>query len=218
MTASLISTCCESAALSVEREDKSEQMRLFGEKIGIAFQLKDDIFDYGEPGNIGKPTGLDIRERKMTLPLIYTLNTCNVEDRKWLMGKGPYKHLSQEQKKNMENVLHVCQRTIKKWTDRGMSSKNPKDLPKTKSLFKKMKAPFMKILFTFMDINNEMTPTELASAWNTHVLRPVPPVPLSLSLSVPRVPRHCFFWYFGGWCCRSTSISRGKPFRRSGGP
>ncbi len=75
-TASLISTCCESAALSVERDDMSEQMRQFGEKIGIAFQLKDDIFDYGEPGNIGKPTGLDIRERKMTLPLIYVLNNA----------------------------------------------------------------------------------------------------------------------------------------------
>ncbi|MCH2231226.1 MAG: polyprenyl synthetase family protein [Crocinitomicaceae bacterium] len=78
-TASLISTCCELGALSVDRTDQRENMRLFGELIGIAFQLKDDIFDYGEPGEIGKPTGLDIRERKMTLPLIHVLNTAPKE-------------------------------------------------------------------------------------------------------------------------------------------
>ena len=48
-------------------------MRKFGEMVGLAFQIKDDIFDYGTPEKIGKPTGIDIREQKMTLPLIYTL-------------------------------------------------------------------------------------------------------------------------------------------------
>lgn len=85
-TASLISTCCEAGALSVDRTDISDKMRLFGENIGIAFQLKDDIFDYGEPGNIGKPTGLDIRERKMTLPLIYTINNSTPEIKKELIN------------------------------------------------------------------------------------------------------------------------------------
>lgn len=85
-TASLIATCCEAAALSVNRLDQTENMRRFGELIGIAFQLKDDIFDYGEPGNIGKPTGLDIRERKMTLPLIYALNNASPEVRKELIN------------------------------------------------------------------------------------------------------------------------------------
>ena len=84
-TASLISTCCEAGAISVERFDETEKMRLFGEYIGIAFQLKDDIFDYGEPGEIGKPTGLDIRERKMTLPLIFALNNSTPEIRKELI-------------------------------------------------------------------------------------------------------------------------------------
>ena len=69
-TASLIATVCESAAVSVNREDEAANMRKFGELVGLAFQIKDDIFDYGNPGNIGKPTGLDIRERKITLPLI----------------------------------------------------------------------------------------------------------------------------------------------------
>jgi len=73
-TGSLISTCCELGALSVKRIDEHINMSKFGELIGIAFQLKDDIFDYGEPDEIGKPTGLDIREKKMTLPIIYVLN------------------------------------------------------------------------------------------------------------------------------------------------
>ena len=85
-TASLIATCCEGGALSVDRQDISEKMRLFGETIGIAFQIKDDIFDYGTPDDIGKPTGLDIRERKMTLPLIYVLNTAPIEVKKTLIN------------------------------------------------------------------------------------------------------------------------------------
>jgi octaprenyl-diphosphate synthase len=85
-TASLISTCCEAGAVAADREDMAEQMRRFGELVGLAFQIKDDIFDYGTPGKIGKPTGLDIRERKMTLPLIYTLNNAPKEVRAELIN------------------------------------------------------------------------------------------------------------------------------------
>mgnify|MGYP002628391623 CR=1 FL=1 len=85
-TASLIATCCESAAVSVDREDFAPTMRQFGELVGLAFQIKDDIFDYGTPENIGKPTGIDIRERKMTLPLIYALNTCSTEVKRELIS------------------------------------------------------------------------------------------------------------------------------------
>lgn len=85
-TASLLATVCESAAVSVDREDQAENMRSFGELVGLAFQIKDDIFDYGSPGNIGKPTGLDIRERKMTLPLIHTLNVCDKTTKKELIN------------------------------------------------------------------------------------------------------------------------------------
>ena len=84
-TGSLIATCCEAAAVSVDREDYAAKIREFGELVGLAFQVKDDIFDYGSPGKIGKPTGLDIRERKMTLPLIYTLNNCDAKTRKELI-------------------------------------------------------------------------------------------------------------------------------------
>lgn len=85
-TASLISTVCEAAAASVDREDMTERMQKFGELVGLAFQLKDDIFDYGTPGNIGKPTGNDIRERKITLPLIFVLQSADLSIRKEIMN------------------------------------------------------------------------------------------------------------------------------------
>lgn len=74
-TASLIASCCASGAASAGcSPEQAEHMWTFGEKVGIAFQIKDDIFDYGSSDKIGKPTGIDIKERKLTLPLIYALN------------------------------------------------------------------------------------------------------------------------------------------------
>ncbi len=84
-TASLIATVCESASASVDREDQAANMRKFGELVGLAFQIKDDIFDYGDSKDLGKPTGLDIRERKMTLPLIYTLENSDRATKKELI-------------------------------------------------------------------------------------------------------------------------------------
>ncbi len=84
-TASLISTCCEVGAVSVERKDMALLMREFGELVGLAFQIKDDIFDYGTPDDIGKPTGNDIREQKMTLPIIYALSTADKEIKRELL-------------------------------------------------------------------------------------------------------------------------------------
>ena len=74
-TASLIAACCATGAKSAGVDDTMvAKMKLFGENIGMAFQIKDDIFDYGTGKDIGKPTGVDIKERKMTLPLIYAMN------------------------------------------------------------------------------------------------------------------------------------------------
>ena len=74
-TASLIASCCACGAASSGADEATvKRMHQFGEYIGIAFQVKDDLFDYGPDGIIGKPTGIDIKESKMTLPLIYTLN------------------------------------------------------------------------------------------------------------------------------------------------
>jgi octaprenyl-diphosphate synthase len=76
-TASLISSCCAVGASSVDADTQViEKARSFGEKVGIAFQIKDDLFDYGTD-EIGKPLGIDIKEKKMTLPLIYSLNKAS---------------------------------------------------------------------------------------------------------------------------------------------
>lgn len=86
-TATLIAACCSVGAASVCPSDKDliEKMRLFGQIIGMAFQIKDDLFDYTD-GPIGKPTGIDIKEQKMTLPLIYVLNKAQSKDKKWLIN------------------------------------------------------------------------------------------------------------------------------------
>lgn len=73
-TATLIASCCASGASSAGADKEViSKMRLIGEYVGIAFQIKDDLFDYESSSAIGKPTGIDIKERKMTLPLIHTL-------------------------------------------------------------------------------------------------------------------------------------------------
>lgn len=85
-TAVLISSCCAIGAISVgAKKEVVDDMREFGMLCGMAFQIKDDLFDYTED-HIGKPTGIDIREQKMTLPLIYVLNTVNKEQRKWVIN------------------------------------------------------------------------------------------------------------------------------------
>ena len=82
-TASLIASCCAVGAASTgANEEIIEKARLLGEKIGMAFQIKDDLFDFGTD-EIGKPTGIDIKEKKMTLPLIFALNKCS-----WLEKEG----------------------------------------------------------------------------------------------------------------------------------
>ena len=84
-TATLLAACCAMGARTVQDDDQTvEKMRLFGEYIGMAFQIKDDLFDYGETA-IGKPTGIDIKEQKMTLPLIYTLNNVSTAEKNWLI-------------------------------------------------------------------------------------------------------------------------------------
>ena len=81
-TASLIAACCASGASSAnESEEIRDKMHAFGLNVGIAFQIKDDLFDYGSGKNIGKPTGIDIKERKMTLPLIHALEHANSADK-----------------------------------------------------------------------------------------------------------------------------------------
>ena len=105
-TASLLSSACAAGAWSTSK-DKTvcNKMKLFGEKIGIAFQIKDDLFDYGSD-NIGKPTGNDIKEKKLTLPLIYTLNNMKAARKRELI------YLIKNENKNPEKVKQIIDAVV----------------------------------------------------------------------------------------------------------
>ncbi|MDQ3072233.1 MAG: polyprenyl synthetase family protein, partial [Bacteroidota bacterium] len=85
-TASLIATCCAIGARSVtDNEETVHIMHSFGEKVGMVFQIKDDLFDYGE-ASIGKPVGIDLKEKKLTLPLIYALKQSKPAEQRHIMS------------------------------------------------------------------------------------------------------------------------------------
>ena len=100
-TASLLSSACAIGAYSTSgNEEITSKMKLFGEKVGIAFQIKDDLFDYGKE-DIGKPTGNDIKEKKLTLPLIYTLNNVPAAAKRELI------YIIKNENKNPKKVQFV---------------------------------------------------------------------------------------------------------------
>jgi octaprenyl-diphosphate synthase len=105
-TASLLSSACAVGAWSTSKDEAiSNKMKLFGEKIGIAFQIKDDLFDYGKE-DVGKPTGNDIKEKKLTLPLIYTLNKISAEKKRELI------YIIKNENKNTEKVRYVIDAVV----------------------------------------------------------------------------------------------------------
>ena len=86
-TASLIAACCAAGAIAAKTSKEDiDKMHEFGINVGMAFQIKDDLFDYGFGKNIGKPTGIDIQEKKMTLPLIYTLKNSDKSTQRQLLN------------------------------------------------------------------------------------------------------------------------------------
>lgn len=100
-TASLIAACCAIGAASANANDEDiEQMRLLGEYIGIAFQIKDDLLDYGND-DIGKPTGIDLKEKKLTLPIIYTINNADKKTRNHII------HVIKNHHENKAKVAEV---------------------------------------------------------------------------------------------------------------
>jgi octaprenyl-diphosphate synthase len=107
-TASLIASCCAvGASSSGASRDNIERLKLFGEKIGMAFQIKDDLFDYGN-AEIGKPTGIDIKEKKMTLPLIYALKKASGTDRRSIINIVKNKsHKMDKVREVVDFVKHV---------------------------------------------------------------------------------------------------------------
>ena len=104
-TASLLASACSAGAWSSSNDEvKTEQMRLFGEYVGMAFQIKDDLFDYASD-KIGKPTGNDIKEKKLTLPLIYTLNNCDKATKKEIVYIIKNKNTQIEEVKKVAEIV-----------------------------------------------------------------------------------------------------------------
>jgi octaprenyl-diphosphate synthase len=107
-TASLLASACAAGAFSGSQDEgQAEKMRQFGEKVGMAFQIKDDLFDYGSE-SIGKPTGNDIKEKKLTLPLIYTLNKVSRPVRRNIINV--LKNHNRD-KARVQEVIHVVEET-----------------------------------------------------------------------------------------------------------
>ena len=106
-TATLIAACCAAGTASVTNNEKAINLaRDFGTLTGIAFQIKDDLFDFGTDDNIGKPTGIDIKEKKMTLPLIYALNNSTwLEKRKMINIIKNHNEESEQVKKVIDFVI-----------------------------------------------------------------------------------------------------------------
>ena len=105
-TASLLSSACAVGAWSTSNDEMvTDRMRRFGEKTGIAFQIKDDLFDYGSD-DIGKPTGNDLKEKKLTLPLIYTLNTINASERRKII------YIIKNENKNPQKIKYVLAKVV----------------------------------------------------------------------------------------------------------
>lgn len=126
-TATLIAACCAMGACSVAPQNSEiiEKMRLFGEYVGMAFQIKDDLFDYTEDA-IGKPTGIDIKEQKMTLPLIYVLNTSSEKDKNWLINS--VKKYNKDKKRVKEVIAFVKENQGLKYAEQKMMEYQQKAL------------------------------------------------------------------------------------------
>jgi octaprenyl-diphosphate synthase len=105
-TATLLAASCAAGAFAASRDEQlTDRMRRFGEKVGIAFQIKDDLFDYGSD-SIGKPTGNDIKEKKLTLPLIYTLDRIDKATRKEMI------FIIKNRNKDPEKVQYVIRKVV----------------------------------------------------------------------------------------------------------
>ena len=108
-TAALISACCESGAVASKQCDTvCEKMRLFGEYAGMAFQIKDDLFDYESNINIGKPKGIDIKDKKLTLPIIYSLNNVSYNQKRNIINTIKRDYDNEEKIIELYNIVKSC--------------------------------------------------------------------------------------------------------------
>ena len=130
-TAALISACCESGAVaSKQRDTVCEKMRLFGEYAGMAFQIKDDLFDYESNINIGKPKGIDIKDKKLTLPIIYSLNNVSYNQKRNIINTIKRYYDNEEKIIELYNIVKSCggidysKKIMKKYHDKAIGILN----------------------------------------------------------------------------------------------
>ena len=130
-TAALISACCESGAVASKQCDTvCEKMRLFGEYAGMAFQIKDDLFDYESNINIGKPKGIDIKDKKLTLPIIYSLNNVSYNQKRNIINTIKRDYDNEEKIIELYNIVKSCggidysKKIMKKYHDKAIGILN----------------------------------------------------------------------------------------------
>ncbi len=130
-TATLISACCESGAVASKQCDTvCEKMRLFGEYAGMAFQIKDDLFDYESNINIGKPKGIDIKDKKLTLPIIYSLNNFTYNQKRNIINTIKRDYDNEEKIIELYNIVKSCggidysKKIMKKYHDKAIGILN----------------------------------------------------------------------------------------------
>lgn len=138
-TASLIASCCAAGAASSGADKVTvEKMRKFGELTGIAFQIKDDLFDYNKTLETGKPSGIDIKEKKMTLPLIYTLNNSDFLEKRRIINTVKNHNQDKEmvlrlmQKVNESGGMEYAEKKMLEYRDNALLMLN--DFPYSPSL------------------------------------------------------------------------------------
>ncbi len=126
-TAALFEACAATGAISSGASDETvEKARLFGQNLGIAFQIRDDIFDYYDDGEIGKPTGNDMAEGKLTLPVLYALNSTQNKEFTEIAYKVKDRNVTKEEIARLvaftkENGgMEYAERTMMKYRDRAL--------------------------------------------------------------------------------------------------
>jgi len=147
-TASLIASCCAIGAASAgANAEQIKQMHLFGEKIGIAFQIKDDLLDYGDD-DIGKPHGIDIKEKKLTLPIIYTINNADKETRRFIINS--IKNHNTDKKRVAEVIRYVNEHDGIAYTRKAMLRYKAEALEILNSISQNEFADKLKLLVNFI--------------------------------------------------------------------
>jgi octaprenyl-diphosphate synthase len=130
-TASLIASCCACGASSASASKENiERMHSFGENVGMAFQIKDDLFDFSSDGSIGKPNGTDIKEKKMTLPLIHMLSNMSNAERRRIINivknhnDEPHKVAEVINKVNNSKGIDYSEKKMKEYKDKALTILN----------------------------------------------------------------------------------------------